>query len=87
MLVIFQLDYLFHGKGKYKGENNMKLKECLELGKACGLTTWEECYDNVDLHAMSIFKYDEINKEILELQQDMFYHDPDKFCQIFKADK
>ena len=24
----------------------MKLKECLELGKACGLTTWEECYDN-----------------------------------------
>ena len=46
----------------------MKLKECLELGKECGLTTWEDCYVNVDLHAMCIFKYDEINKEILELQ-------------------
>ena len=40
----------------------MKLKECLELGKECGLTTWEDCYVNVDLHAMCIFKYDEINK-------------------------
>lgn len=65
----------------------MKLKACLELGKACGLTTWEECYDNVYLHAPSIFCYDEIDKEILELQQDMFYNDPDKFCQIFNSSK
>ena len=65
----------------------MKLKECLELGKECGLTTWEDCYVNVDLHAMCIFKYDEINKEILELQKDMFAHDPDKFCDIFIASK
>ena len=42
----------------------MKLKECLELGKVCGLTTWEECYDNVYLHAGSIFKYDEIGNLI-----------------------
>ena len=65
----------------------MKLKECLELGKICGLTTWEQCYNNVDLHAMSIFKYDEINKEILELQKDMFAINPDKFCEIFNVTK
>ena len=65
----------------------MKLKECLELGKACGLTTWEECYDNVYLHAGNIFKYDEIGKEILELQKDMFACDPDKFCRIFNSIK
>ena len=65
----------------------MKLKECLELGKACGLTTWEECYDNVYLHAGSIFKYEEIANEILELQKDMFACDPDKFCQIFNSIK
>ena len=65
----------------------MKLKECLELGKACGLTTWEECYANVDLHAMSIFRYNEINKEILELQQDMFAINSDKFCEIFDCTK
>ena len=66
---------------------NMKLETCLSLGKACGLHTWEECYDNVYFHAGSIFKYGEINKEILELQKDMFYHDPDKFCEIFNSTK
>lgn len=65
----------------------MKLKTCLELGKACGFNTWKECYDNIYLHAGSIFKYDEIGKEILELQQDMFYNNPDKFCQIFNSNK
>ena len=65
----------------------MILKECLELGKECGLTTWEECYDNVCLHASSIFKYDEINKEILELQKDMFAINSDKFCEIFNSTK
>ena len=65
----------------------MKLKECLELGEECGLNTWEECYDNIYMHAISLFKYDDISNEILELQQDMFYHDPDKFCQIFNSTK
>lgn len=65
----------------------MKLEECLEIGKACGLTTLEECYDNIYLHAGSLFTYDEISKEILELQKDMFAHEPDEFCKIFKATK
>ena len=29
----------------------------------------------------------EIEKEILELQQDIFYHYPDLFCQIFGSTK
>ena len=36
---------------------------------------------------MCIFKYDEINKKILELQKDMFAINPDKFCKIFNATK
>ena len=44
-------------------------------------------YDNVYLYAGNIFNYDEIGKEILELQKDMFACDPDKFCQIFNSIK
>ena len=65
----------------------MKLNTCLELGKDCGLHTWEECYDNVYMHAMNLFKHDKFDHEILELQKDMFYHDPDKFCQMFDSTK
>lgn len=48
----------------------MKLDKAIELGKACGLSTIEECIANVDYHAMSIFKYEEINTEINELLVD-----------------
>lgn len=65
----------------------MKLKTCLEIGKSCGLTKIEECYDNIYLHSSMIFKYQDINKEIEELQRDIFYHKPDLFCKIFDADK
>ena len=65
----------------------MTLAKCLDLGKACGLYTWEECYDNVYLHCGMMFKYEDISKEILELQQDMFCTDPDKFCEIFNSNK
>lgn len=65
----------------------MKLKNCLELGKDCGLSTWEECYDNVYMHAGQIFSYDRIAVELLELQKEMFKTDPDKFCKIFNSNK
>lgn len=42
----------------------MKLKDCLELGKDCGLSTWEECYDNVYIHASQIFSYDRLMKQL-----------------------
>ena len=65
----------------------MLLKDCMEIGNTCGLTTIEQCYNNVDLHCTSLFTYEDINKEILELQKDIFYHCPDEFCKIFNSDK
>ena len=56
-------------------------------GKSCALTKIEECYDNIYLHSSMIFKYQNINKEIEELQRDIFYHKPDLFCQIFDSTK
>ena len=65
----------------------MTLETCVSIGKDCGLTTIEECYDNIYFHAMNIFTYCEIEKEILELQQDIFFHYTDLFCQIFDSTK
>ena len=65
----------------------MTLETCLKIGEDCGLTTWEECYDNIILHAINMFKYENIGIELLELQKDMFRHNPDKFCQIFNSTK
>lgn len=65
----------------------MKLDECMRIGEVCGLDTVEQCYNNIDLHAISIFDYRNINKELLELQQDIFYKYPDLFCEIFDANK
>ena len=30
----------------------MTLKTCMSIGKDCGLTTIEECYDNIYFHAI-----------------------------------
>ena len=65
----------------------MKLKECMEIGKACGLYSIEECYDNIILHSLSLFEYEDIVKEIAELQKDIFYNYPDLFCNIFSTGK
>lgn len=65
----------------------MNLKCCMEIGKDCGLTTIEECYDNIYNNASMIFQYRNIDKEIEELQRDIFYHDPDLFCELFVSDK
>lgn len=50
-----------------KREHDMKLEECFKLAEACGLTTVGEAYDNVRIHAINIFIYDEITKELQEL--------------------
>lgn len=65
----------------------MLLKTCLEIGKDCGFDSIESCYDNIYHHAMNIFRYEDINKEILELQKDIFFNDADEFCRIFDSDK
>lgn len=65
----------------------MRLKECMEIGKACGLYSIEECYDNIILHKLSLFKYDDISKEIEELQEDILYNYPDLFSDMFQIRK
>lgn len=49
----------------------MKLRQCLELGKVCGLETVEECYNNVSIHSSSLFKYEDAVREVTELHQDI----------------
>lgn len=65
----------------------MKLKECMEIGKECGLYSIEECYDNIVLHNLCLFKCDDILKEIEELQKDIFYNYPELFSNIFQRRK
>ena len=65
----------------------MRLKECMEIGKACGLYSIEECYDNIILHRLSLFEYDDISKEIEELQKDIFYNYPELFSNMFQRRK
>lgn len=45
----------------------MNLKECFKIAEACGLTTVGEAFDNVRIHAINIFVYDEITEELQEL--------------------
>ena len=60
----------------------MKLKECIELGRECGLETIEECILNVELHSASLFKIDNIAKEISELYNDLLKEEPNIFQKI-----
>ena len=45
----------------------MKLLEAVLLGRFCGLVTVEECVRNIDMHWMSMFSYDKIDEELMEL--------------------
>ena len=49
----------------------MTLNECIEMGRECGLTTLGEAYDNVSIHATSLFKWEDIEKEIQELNNEI----------------
>ena len=45
----------------------MTLKDCLEIGIECGLQTVSEAILNIEIHAISIFSYSELNKELEQL--------------------
>ena len=62
----------------------MKLAECIELGHACGLSSLNSCVLNVEIHATSLFTYDEINKELQELYLDLKEKEPEYFKQHYK---
>jgi hypothetical protein len=49
----------------------MKLKACLELGVACGLKTIDECVLHVEIHEQSLFSYNSIQDELLELYDEL----------------
>ena len=45
----------------------MKLEDALKFAYNCGLGTVGEAYNNISIHAMSLFKYEDIQDEIEEL--------------------
>ena len=47
----------------------MDLREAMKLGRVCGLRTIPECVNNVFLHATSLFRYEDINRELDELKR------------------
>ena len=50
----------------------MKLAQAIEIGKSCGLTTLNEIVYNIKLHAIQLFDYDNIDKELQELDEDVY---------------
>jgi hypothetical protein len=48
----------------------MKLRAAILQGRFCGLETVEECVRNIDMHAMSLFKYEHVEKELTELYKE-----------------
>ncbi|RLG42593.1 MAG: hypothetical protein DRO05_00520 [Thermoproteota archaeon] len=62
----------------------MKLKEAIELGKALGLETPEEAINNVLMHSLNLFKYEDIPKELRELIADAKKQGI-KFCPVCGA--
>lgn len=48
----------------------MTLKSCLEIGIECGLKTISEAMLNIEIHALSIFSYSDLNKELEQLYKE-----------------
>lgn len=48
----------------------MKLKTACGIALDCGLNTIGEAIMNIDVHAISVFSYSEMNKELAELYED-----------------
>lgn len=46
----------------------MKLITALNIGRDCGLETVSEAILNIDMHAICIFRYEEIPEEMNELE-------------------
>tara|TARA_Y100000034_G_scaffold132889_1_gene196952 strand:+ start:139 stop:351 length:213 start_codon:yes stop_codon:yes gene_type:complete len=55
----------------------MKLKEVCRIGKEVGMTTIGESVDNIDHHAMSLFKYDDISNQLTEMYTDPLWDELD----------
>ena len=49
----------------------MKLLGAVQLGSECGLGTVEECFNNVSFHSLSLFEYDKLGDELIDLEEDL----------------
>jgi len=49
----------------------MKLISAIKLGEECGLETIEECLHNVSMHSLSLFIYEKLGDELIELELDV----------------
>ena len=48
----------------------MRLAEALEIADICGLETKGEAVNNIMLHVLNLFVYEDIDKELAELVSD-----------------
>ena len=63
----------------------MKLFDCLDIANACGLITVNEARLEIERHAPSLFVYDNINKELLELYREIIDRDISLACTLYEA--
>ena len=63
----------------------MKLFDCLDIASACGLITVNEARLEIERHATSLFVYDNINKELLELYREITDRDIPLDCTLYEA--
>jgi len=49
----------------------MKLEDCINIAKECGLSTLGEAYDNIDNHVLNLFVFDEVQSELQELRNEI----------------
>jgi len=55
----------------------MKLKLACKLGKQMGMITIGEAVDNIEHHAISLFKYEDIVNELDEMYNDLLWEELD----------
>lgn len=48
----------------------MKVIDACLIGEDCGLTTVEEAIRNIQIHAISLFTFDDLEDELMELEED-----------------
>ena len=64
---------------EFLGGRKMKFEEAKKIGLECGLKHPPEWVNNILLHAMMIFIYEKLDKEINELVEDAKKHGVE-FC-------
>lgn len=49
----------------------MKLYEACDIGYCMGISSIKECVENIHIHAINLFKYDDIIEELQELDKEV----------------